>query len=131
MELKNLKKEKFVTLTLTTIGSEDFDYLKAGKPGQREVYFINKIKEIRIETTSRLFLLLGQFIFEFEGNPHKTLLMKPRDINKIYFPKDTRVSAYSLLTEEEKVETTCRLKLLKQKLPNFINKINFLIEKIK
>ena len=126
MRKREMKSGKFVALTLTKDGSTAFTYLKGAEEGQREVYFVNEIKTGAISQAS---MLLGQFLFEFEGAPKDALPMRG-DTNRIYFPKDKRVSRYEHLTEDEKEQTINRLKALATRQSDFSEHVFNLMQKI-
>ncbi len=104
----------FVALTLSDDGAKSFTYLKDGKPGQRHVYFIDRIQTGGITGAP---MLLGQFVFEFEGSPAEALRMSPCGSNRIYYPRDRRVVSYDPLTEEERQDTENRLRKLAETYP--------------
>lgn len=110
----NIESGKFVVLTLNEHGAESFSCLKDGKPGQRHVYFVDEINTGGITGAP---MLLGQFLFEFEGCPKDALRMSPGGTNRIYYPRDKRISAYSPLTEEEAEDTKNRLIRLGEEYP--------------
>ncbi len=115
-------------LTLNDKGCSAFSYLKNGQTGKREVYFINKINTGSVTGAT---MLLGQFIFEFEGAPDEALLMRPGGTNRIYFPTDSRIRDYDFLKKEEKDETKSRLSVLLKKYPEHTYSIKGLMRKIK
>lgn len=104
----------FVALTLSEDGASSFSYLRDGKPGQRHVYFVDHINTGSITGAP---MLLGQFLFEFEGSPADALRMSPGGTNRIYYPRDKRVASYDPLTEEERQDTKNRLHNLAEKYP--------------
>lgn len=127
MRKREMKPGKFVALTLSKDGSTAFTYLKGGQEGQREIYFVNKISTGAITEAT---MLLGQFLFEFEGAPKDALPMIDGCTNRIYFPKDKRVTEYNHLTDEEKEAVKNRLAALAARLPEFSESISNLIQKM-
>lgn len=116
----NVEPGKFIALTLNEDGAGSFSYLRGGKPGQRHVYFIDHINTGGITGAP---MLLGQFVFEFEGSPAEALRMAPGCTNRIYYPRDKRISAYNPLTEEEVEDTKKRLNRLAEKYPAEIGEL--------
>lgn len=127
MRKREMKPGKFVVLTLTSDGSTAFTYLKDASKGQREIYFVNRIETGAI---SKALMLLGQFLFEFEGAPKDALPMRDGCTNRIYFPKDKRVSKYEHLTEDEKEQVRNRLKVLAARQPDFSEHVVGLMQKV-
>lgn len=111
---KNLEAGTYTALTLSEEGARSFRYLQAGKPGQRHVYYIAKINTGVITGAP---MLLGQFVFEFEGCPETALRMTPGGTNRIYYPHDSRISAYDSLTPQEVLDTKERLAKLFDEYP--------------
>lgn len=111
---KNLEGGTYIALTLSEYGADGFTYLRNGKPGQRHVYYISYINA---GTISGKPMLLGQFLFEFEGAPSDALRLTPGFTNRIYYPQDRRISSYDPLTEAEIEETRNRLMKLSEKYP--------------
>jgi hypothetical protein len=109
-----IESKRFYALTLSAEGAGAFTYLRDGKPGQRHAYYID---EIRTGSVTGAPMLLGQFLFEFEVVPEAILSMESGGSNRIYFPRDRRISAYDALTPAEAQDTLNRLRPLGENQP--------------
>lgn len=106
-------KGGWLAMTLNEEGSKSFTYLKGASAGVRVVYYIDHFNTGAISEAP---MLLGQFLFEFEGCPNDALRMSGGGTNRIYFrmngQQDNRVAAYDFLTEAEVEDTRRRLLML-------------------
>lgn len=106
----------WLALTLNESGAESFTYLKGASASVREVYYINRFN---IGIISKAPMLLGHFLFEFEGCPEDALPMRSGDENCIYFRmdghQDKRIATYDFLTEAEVENTKQRLLMLAER----------------
>jgi hypothetical protein len=119
-----LKEKQFVAITLEKYVDSPFTYLQEEyQSGKRHVYFIDRMQ---IGGISKALMLLGQFLFEFEGCPQQALPLTQGCTHRIYFP-DKRVHSCDLLTGEEKEETKKRLYQLLLRCPDYVLAINALI----
>lgn len=100
----------WLAITLNDHGAKSFTYLKGASAGVRVVYYIHHFS---MGTITEAPMLLGQFLFEFEGCPDDALRMSGGGTNRVYFcmngQQDKRVAAYDFLTEAEVEDTRHRL----------------------
>jgi hypothetical protein len=103
----------WLAITLNEEGSKSFAYLKGASAGVRVVYYIDHFNMGAITEAP---MLLGQFLFEFEGCPDDALRMSDGGTNRVYFrmngKQDNRVVAYDFLTDAEVEDTRRRLRAL-------------------
>lgn len=103
----------WLAITLNHEGAKSFTYLKGASAGVRVVYYID---HFNMGTITGAPMLLGQFLFEFEGCPDDALRMSGGGTNRVYFrmngQQDNRVAAYDFLTDAEVEDTKRRLQVL-------------------
>ena len=128
MKRSDLKNRQFIVLTLTDKGCLGFPYLEKSRVNKREIYFINTILPCGI---SKLFMLLGRFLGEFESDLREILPITRRNTNLIFFPSDEKIDSYSELTENEKKETYARLEALLKKYPEHAIFIRGLLKELR
>lgn len=112
------KDHSLVVLTLNNEGSHGFTYVEKGQEGQKEIYYIDKV---RIGSISQEIMLLGQFLSEFENSPSDALLLEPGCTNRIYFPNDMKImeNGYNYPNENETAEFVTRMNDLSRRKPQY------------
>ena len=112
------KSGRFVAVVFSERGTTAFSLLEGVKAGERQVYYIDAVRQGRISGAQ---MLLGQFVTEFEQEPQVALSLTPGSTNRLYFPGsnnneglqgDNRVIEYDDLTSEEVEDTRARLAAL-------------------
>ncbi len=124
-----IKGKRFVSVRLGK-ESSGFSYLPrhAHIPDSYHVYYVD---DVRKGSFTKATMLLGQFVFEFEGAFYDAIALRPGSTNRLYYSNqdetglsgDNRVLSYHELTPEEIEDTKRRFLALALAHPDHQGKI--------